>query len=172
MHILEHTNVRQWSCNAAELRDTELVDKLTDYICAEFLVPQSRRSDLQLLLAEVFVNSIDHGILQLDSKLKKDPDGFEEYFNLRAAKLSQLNQGSILVRVEHRDSDLIRLTVQDSGNGFEFPRQRVKPEPIDLMQTFGRGLLIIQQLCESMTHVGNGNCVVIDFSTAARETNE
>lgn len=165
MQILEHINVRQWRCNAAELRDSELVEKLTDYICTEFSVPSPRRSDLQLVLSEVFVNSIDHGLLELDSQLKKDPEGFEKYFQLRSSRLAKLTKGSILVRVEHHDNALIRITVHDSGNGFEYSQQPIILEPEALMASYGRGLLIIQQLCESMKHTGNGNCIVVDFNT-------
>ncbi len=169
MQILEHINVRQWCCNAAELRDNLLVEKLTAYICNEFSVADSRRSDLQLLLAEIFVNSIDHGILELDSRLKKDPEGFETYFKLRASKLAQLTEGSIQVRVEHRGDNLLEITVQDSGNGFDFPQAPLQQNPDALMLSYGRGLLIIQQLCESMQYSGNGNCIAVGFKLSEKQ---
>ncbi|MEM7259504.1 MAG: ATP-binding protein, partial [Pseudomonadota bacterium] len=148
----------------AQLRDTQLVQTLAASIQDEFLVNSKRLSDLELVLTEVITNSIDHGILELDSTIKKDPSGFERFFVTRAAKLAELSSGYIEVSIDQPDHGAIRMVVKDSGGGFPYPTGQLSQMPDSLLLAYGRGLLIIQQLCLSVTHIGNGNCVVLEFS--------
>ncbi len=165
MQTLAQAQACCWRFDSAELKDTALVEKLVSSISREFTVASERKRDLELVLTEVVTNSIDHGILGLDSTVKKDPIGFEQYFISRAAKLAELTQGSIEISVEQSAADCIRISIQDSGPGFSYPTGELKQTPENLLLAYGRGLLIIQKLCESMTHIGNGNCVVLDFAT-------
>ena len=168
MQALERTAVRYWRFDGAELKDTLLVENLVNSICCEFAIADTRRRDLELVLSEVITNSIDHGILGLDSTMKKDLTGFEQYFISRAAKLTRLAEGSIEVSVEPIENHLISITIQDSGKGFSYPTGKLEQLPESLLLAYGRGLLIIQKLCASMTHLGNGNCVVLEFATGRR----
>ena len=165
MNAVAQTEVRQWFFEAADLKSTQLIDDLVDSACEEFSVSNERKTDLHLLLCEVITNSIDHGILGLDSRLKKDPHGFEQFFISRAAKLACLTDGSIFVCAEHISPNRIRISVEDSGEGFAFPPGHVEQSAECLMLAYGRGLMIIRNLCHSMTHVGNGNCIVLEFDT-------
>ncbi len=165
MNAVAQTEVRQWFFEAADLNSTHLIDDLVDSVCEEFSVSKERTTDLHLLLCEVITNSIDHGILGLDSRLKKDPHGFEQYFISRAAKLACLTEGSIVVRAEQIAPQRIRISVADSGEGFTFPPNHSQQSAECLMLAYGRGLMIISSLCQSVTHVGNGNCIVVEFDT-------
>ena len=166
MQALERTAVRYWRFDGAELRDTLLVENLVDSICCEFSIADERRGDLELVLSEVITNSIDHGILGLDSTMKKDLTGFEQYFISRAAKLASLEKGCIEITVEPVSDRMISISIQDSGKGFPYPTGKLEQMPESLLLAYGRGLLIIQKLCASMTHLGNGNCVVLEFATS------
>ena len=165
MQALEKTTYRLWRYAGDELRDSMLVQTLVDSISTEFDISPKRANDLELVLTEVISNSIDHGILRLDSTLKKDPNGFEQFFLTRAASLSELTEGSIDISIDSPDGDAIRIVVQDSGDGFPFPTGELAAMPESLLLAYGRGLLIIQALCNRVTHIGNGNCVVLDFAT-------
>jgi len=48
------------------------------------------------VLSELLANAIDHGLLELDSKLKEDADGFFVYYQAREEKLEQLSQDAYL----------------------------------------------------------------------------
>jgi anti-sigma regulatory factor (Ser/Thr protein kinase) len=155
---------RLWRFEGAELRESNLVPTLTRSICRQFNVASERTGDLELVLTEVIANSIDHGILGLDSTMKKDPTGFERYFLTRTAMLSALTEGVVEVSIDQPEPDIIRIAVQDSGNGFPYPTGSLEGMPESLLLAYGRGVLIIQKLCRSVTHIGNGNCVVLHFA--------
>ena len=165
MSALAKAEVREWLFHGADLNNTSLIDDLVNSVCTEFTVSAERRVDLELLFCEVITNSIDHGILGLDSRMKKDPSGFEQFFISRATKLAGLTDGYIKICVEQILPQRIRISVQDSGAGFVFPQDNPDQTPDCLLLAYGRGLLIIRNLCHSMTHIGNGNCIVLEFDT-------
>jgi len=162
---LQQTSIRLWRFEGAELRDGELVQALADSVCCEFDIAPERRNELDLVLTEVITNSLDHGILGLDSTVKKDPKGFEQYFMARASRLAALTDGFIEISIDQHEPDAIRIVIQDSGEGFPYPKGALEHMPQSLLLAYGRGLLIIQKLCRSVTHIGNGNCVVLEFET-------
>lgn len=157
--------VRRWRFEGEQLKGSHLVQSLTSSVCREFDIADARRRDLELLLAEVIANSIDHGILGLDSTHKKDPNGFEQFFLSRAGGLASLTEGFVEVSIDQVEPATIRIVVQDSGDGFPYPIGDLEQMPESLLLAYGRGLLIMQKLCHSVTHIGNGNCVVLEFAT-------
>lgn len=167
MQALEKTRTRFWKFESQDLRNCDLISDLVASICCECDVDRSRVHTLELVIAEVVNNAIDHGVLGLDSSIKKNPEGFEEYFICRAARLAELRSGFVSVLVEQLSADIIAISVEDSGAGFDFPLEIQTLQPENLMQAYGRGLMIIRHLCESMMHVGRGNCVLLQFRISA-----
>lgn len=163
MQSLLRSEVWHWRFTGAQLKDECIAENLAESVCAEFSIDARRSADLELVLAELINNSIDHGILQLDSSLKKDLQGFEEYFVSRARGLAELQHGYIDICVEWVNAEVIRISVQDSGNGFDFENSNNDVTEDNILLAYGRGLLIVRNLCNSITHIGNGNCVVADF---------
>ena len=80
MQAIEQTRTWCWRFDAADLNNSKMVVDLVDSICVECGVDLSRRADLELVMTEVINNAIDHGVLGLDSAMKKSPEGFEQYF--------------------------------------------------------------------------------------------
>ena len=115
------------------------------------------RESIFLVVTELFVNSLEHGLLELDSSLKKSADGFSQYFELRQTRLERLEQGYIKIMFHHRpDGDGGRLTirVQDSGRGFDPTNTISNLDGNESMS--GRGLTLIRQICESLTYSEDG----------------
>ena len=54
-----------------------------------------QREPLFTVLAELFNNALDHGILELDSGLKRDVEGFSEYYKQRIERLEKLENGQV-----------------------------------------------------------------------------
>lgn len=48
---------------------------------------------LYSVMAELYSNALEHGVLGLDSRLKRDAQGFAEYYRQRNDRLAQLNSG-------------------------------------------------------------------------------
>ncbi len=120
---------------------------------------------LYTVLAELYSNALEHGVIGLDSKLKSDPSGFAEYYQQREAALEQLNDGFVKFTFEHiptKDGGRLMLHVMDSGGGFEYSNEVLK----DACQNdgfHGRGITLIRDLCDQIQYVGQGNEVEAEF---------
>jgi hypothetical protein len=124
------------------------------------------RGQAFLVLSELFNNALDHGILKLDSQFKQDPHGFEQYIELREARLSALNEGTVEVEMERLNiegQDRLSIKVKDSGPGFDFVGMIAKRESAP-DQFSGRGIMLVKQLCIKLEYFGNGNEACAIFS--------
>ena len=53
--------------------------------------------------------------------------------------------------------------VEDSGEGFDFENLSL-PDPDSHIGLSGRGILLVKNLCESLTYIGKGNISVAIYS--------
>ena len=146
------------------LKETNPVPILVNQII-ELEEVEKERQSLFTVLTELYVNALDHGVLGLDSNLKSDPDGFRLYFEEREKRLSSLSEGFVaftisVEQIEGRRSMLMR--VADSGKGFDYDDLQLPAE--DELALSGRGLVLIKDLCESLTYLGNGNTAEAVYS--------
>lgn len=119
---------------------------------------------LYTILTELYVNALDHGLLQLESSLKQSPEGFSEYFNKREKRLKELQDGwiSFSLKVKHSGSSgRIQIRIDDSGEGFNFNNDIAVND--NNGQLHGRGILLIRELCESVHYIAPGNRVEAVF---------
>ena len=107
------------------------------------------------VFAELISNALDHGILDLDSSLKNDIEGFAEYFALKEERLANMLPSDHLrmtfsyepIRQE------ITFSIIDSGSGYNF---ETKKEMKDSALS-GRGLPLINKLCKQIDVQAPGN---------------
>ena len=140
------------------LRETNPVPIIINQIM-EMEGIESERQALFTVLTELYVNALDHGILQLNSSLKSDPAGFALYFTERKKRLTDLINGHITFHIAVEQNDNIRsimVRVEDSGDGFDFENQLVSKLE-NHTELCGRGILLISDLCESLNYMGKGN---------------
>jgi anti-sigma regulatory factor (Ser/Thr protein kinase) len=126
---------------------------------------EGERQSLFTVLSELYLNALDHGVLALDSSLKKDTAGFEAYFKTRESRLARLDSGYVQFDLSGEQgitqrSILVR--VEDSGAGFSFSDPTLSPTSKTALN--GRGLELIRGLCESLEFEGRGNIVSARFS--------
>ena len=119
---------------------------------------------IYMVLAELFVNAVEHGVLRLDSAIKAGPDGFSEYYKEKERRLAGQGQGTVQVEFKHAaisSGGQLLIRVQDSGSGFDFKeKQQGADNPSgSVAGYFGRGIAMARSLCDSLTYLGNGNCV-------------
>ena len=113
------------------------------------------------VFAELISNAVDHGILDLDSKLKNDFSGFAEYLMLKEERLGSISEESELKMTFEFSAvtNEISFSIADSGKGYEVSTE------LDMEDSAlsGRGLSLIEQLCKSVevTPPGNQTSVVI-----------
>jgi len=149
--------------NGARLRETNPVPILVNYLM-EMEELEAERQSLFTVMTELYLNALDHGVLGLDSNLKTDPAGFEAYFQTRESRLANLDNGHVIfnLSVEQESSRRsILLRIEDSGKGFDFENHN---PPLDEATSLsGRGLMLIQDLCESLEYHGKGNIAIARF---------
>ena len=159
------TNLMKWKMvldlNPEALRETDPVPILMQFAInkSEF---ENHKSFLFTIIQELLTNSIDHGVLGLDSSLKSKPDGFVEYYHARKKALKSLKKGWIKVNIEHilmEGGGKVILVIEDSGPGFDYTKGLSlinAPNP-DVFS--GRGIGIAHSLCHKLTYSRNGSKV-------------
>jgi signal transduction histidine kinase len=129
---------------------------------------RAQSAALYTVMAELYANALEHGVLGLDSSLKRDARGFAQFYQQRNARLAELEHGYVRVhlQVEPRgEGGCLVIRVEDSGAGFDV--QRVMASPIDTYQLSGRGVSLIRQLGHSANWSDDGRSAYVEFSWEA-----
>ncbi len=140
--------------NAHNMRTLDPVPLLINQISQLAGRPIPRQS-LFLILTELYVNALDHGLLELDSNLKNNADGFERYFEEREKRLSSLQTGHIRIHVRvhmYKNGGQLELELEDSGPGFDMIDEEREEKSLS-----GRGIMLVRQLCSAVTYHHPGN---------------
>lgn len=157
------------SLGADELKYVEVVPLITQIITI-IHATREHQSALFLILSELFNNALDHGVLQLDSKIKQGVDGFEKYLELREARLSVLKTGCIDIEVEKVLIDgeyAVKIRVVDSGNGFDYQALMSNFVNQAVPMQYGRGIALTQSLAYKLEYGQRGNEVIAYYVCSA-----
>lgn len=148
--------------SATELKTIDILPFLMEWV-NQVQVEHEHRGQIFLILAELFNNALDHGILGLDSSLKSDPEeGFERYITERSTRLAALETAFIEIEIEpswRSEGEMLQLRIKDSGNGFNY-QSFLLTDISQSVQRCGRGIALIRDLCDQVTYLGNGNEVI------------
>ncbi|MBV8464876.1 MAG: fused response regulator/phosphatase [Burkholderiales bacterium] len=145
------------SLGAMQLRSLQVVPLIMGFI-AQTKSLSHAHADIFLILTELFVNALDHGVLELSSDMKQGTDGMEHYLLERAARLAALKEGRIEIELaghELAGRTMLRVRVTDSGHGFD----RSWLDHGDDAKPSGRGISLVRALSASLHFFGNGNTV-------------
>ena len=118
----------------------------------------SHSGELYTILSELYNNALEHGVLGLDSGLKKTSDGFADYYRLRQERLEKVDQGYVRFGLDHKTGDnggSLVLTVSDSGDGFDY--QALQSCDLKIQGYSGRGIPLLRNMCQGLEYSGNGN---------------
>jgi hypothetical protein len=127
---------------------------------------RSFSSTLYTILAELYANALEHGVLKLDSNLKKSPAGFADYYRLREERIKQVDSGYVRIYISHRTHEqggTLGVRVEDSGEGFDYHNRQSK-EALQSLNYSGRGIALLESLCTSVRYLGCGNTAEVEFS--------
>ncbi|MGZ7459671.1 ATP-binding SpoIIE family protein phosphatase [Pseudomonas sp. Ma2-10] len=119
---------------------------------------------LYSVLAELYSNALEHGVLGLDSSLKRDASGFTRYYQQRNARLDALQDGFVRVYLQvtpQGGGGCLTVRVEDSGKGFDVAR--VMARPIDGVRLSGRGVSLIRQLGHNASWSDDGRSARVEF---------
>jgi anti-sigma regulatory factor (Ser/Thr protein kinase) len=143
---------------APQLRQADIVPLLLQIINQIELGDPGLSGKLFLILSELFNNALDHGLLKLDSSLKNDPQGMDRYFEERTARLSQLEQGEIKIKMQKvitAHSPCLKIVISDTGEGFDYMALQVSALDAS-MRRHGRGIALVESLSSQLSYADNG----------------
>ncbi len=119
---------------------------------------------LHVILTELFVNALDHGVLGLSSKLKSAEEGFVLYFNEREKRLRNVKTGFVDISLQYFTSTVggkMVISVKDSGEGFDVlaVTESLSISDDSKRAYTGRGLKLVTQLCDAVEFDEQGSRV-------------
>ncbi len=126
--------------------------------CIEGL--EAHREWLCTIVAELFNNAIEHGLLTLDSSMKYTTEGFQEYYRRRDWGIDALDDGWVKMEFVHQptsEGGFLQIEVIDSGNGFDYTAVAAG-RSLERGQV-SRGLMVVRNLCADVQHSPPGNRV-------------
>lgn len=132
-----------------------------------YLRPHS--TEIYTVMAELYSNALEHGVLMLDSAMKNSPNGFSEYYRLRSERLADLKEGLVSLEVRYcgdAQGGRLKITVEDSGQGFDY---QSLPQKLSENENYsGRGIGLLKSICESIAYFEPGNRVQAIFAWGDR----
>ncbi len=108
---------------------------------------RARGGALYTVLAELYSNALEHGVIGLDSTMKSDAAGFARYYQERVSRLQALRDGYVRLHLDlapHGAGGRLLVRVEDSGEGFDVERALNAVERQERL--CGRGLRLIREL--------------------------
>ncbi|MFO1388005.1 SpoIIE family protein phosphatase [Cellvibrio sp.] len=122
---------------------------------------------LYTILAELYSNALEHGVLGLGGDIKKTPEGFANYYTQREKLLNEITTGFVHIYFAYSsnlDGGSLTLRVEDSGKGFDFSSRQGKE--LSITGYSGRGISLVEKLCKTVRYYGCGNKVEVVFEWA------
>ena len=153
------------SLGANELKYLDVVPLLTQ-IVAKIHVTREHHSALFLILSELFNNALDHGVLQLDSRVKLGHDGFDKFLQLREARMRELSSGRIDIEIERtliEGNQAVKIRVADSGKGFDYGALQASATNQVKHIQHGRGLTLMKSMAYKLEYSGRGNEAIVHY---------
>ena len=133
---------------------------LVTRILAEDKRLSRHKENVYMVLAELFSNALEYGLLRLDPELKKDAKGFDRYYIARERALADLKEGLIKIDLEHlseHEGGKLVVRIEDSGPGFDY--HKILPSLGENITLGGRGIPLLRSLCKELVYHGRGNRV-------------
>ena len=146
------------------MRETDPIPSLTNQII-EIQGNKIPREKLFIVLKELYSNSLEHGILGLDSEMKNTPEGFADYYELRQKRLNDVKNGKIEINIHHKpveDGGVLHIRISDNGKGFD--TTDISHYIENNIEYKGRGIGIVQSLTENYRYEDNGRKALVELA--------
>jgi anti-sigma regulatory factor (Ser/Thr protein kinase) len=134
------------------------------HVCTQVSGLRRCSGEIYTMLAELYNNALEHGVLRLPSEWKASAGGFARYYLERQRRLCSVEDHFIRFELRHRQTDSggeLTIICEDSGEGFD-PAQ-TGPHKEDGACYAGRGLMLLQELTDEMTINMPGNRVEVVY---------
>jgi hypothetical protein len=122
------------------------------------------REKIFLVLTKMYSNAIEHGILELNSSIKDEDNGFLKYYEMRQTRLNELIEGEVSIDIEHHVEDekgILSLAMDDGGVGFDY--SGIVANLGKNTGKSGRGIALMYDLCRKCTYSNGGRTLNIEY---------
>ena len=153
---------------AERLRNVEVVPVLQEFM-ARFDPAGAIDESTFVVLNELFNNALEHGLLELDSRLKEKQNGHKAYALERDRRLAMLDDGVIIIdiaRTESLDGPSLRVRIKDSGRGFD--AEAWQSDSSALFRRLDRGIGLVEHLCDSVEYREGGTEIEVTRTLASQ----
>ena len=152
---------RHFLFRSDELQIPTLVRHLTDRLVPMGFASPSNVDVIAMAIHEALVNALDHGNLELDSRLKGDLFMREDaYAQMRARRMADPVYAERLIEVRLAlDTERFELEINDEGSGFDASRLAPQDVTSDMAAHCGRGLPLIQMVMDEVHFNAKGSQV-------------
>lgn len=169
----------RWRCSY-EVRDGTLGQfnplPLLLHVCMAVAGLRQHSGQVYTLLAELYSNALEHGILQLPSEWKQTPDGFSRYYAERERRLEQTCGHFIRFTLTHEPVDRggrLVILCQDSGAGFDTRAVQPGLQGEGKATSYaGRGMLLLRELASSVAYTEKGNEAEVVYHWQAKDAGD
>lgn len=121
---------------------------------------------LYTVLTELYSNALEHGVLGLESSLKRDAEGFTRYYQLREERLRQLQEGYVKVQLtvspQGEDGGRLVIFIEDSGDGFDV--SGTLKQAGEGLGYSGRGMRLVRALSQAADWSDDGRSARVEFT--------
>ena len=159
-----HNNPQDWSASfefrAHSLRHFNPLPYLLQLLM-DIKALRPRGGEIYTVLAELYSNALEHGVIGLDSALKRDARGFSEYYRERRLRLARLQDGYVRFHLQlctQERGGRLMIRVEDSGPGFD--AQALTSTSAGFS---GRGLALVRELSDACHCEGEQPGVSVEF---------
>lgn len=115
-------------------------------------IPEQHRDVVCTLLAEMYSNAVEHGVLAMHSHNKRHETGYVDYYAARKRDLLTVQEGFINISLDYSPAAVggtLVMRVQDSGAGFALdPNEQHSPADEEGFH----GLDLLRSLCAQLTY--------------------
>jgi anti-sigma regulatory factor (Ser/Thr protein kinase) len=145
-----------------ELKSTSVVDQIMGFVSSIKGI-ELHQDKIFTIVSELYNNSLEHGVLRLESALKDDADGFEKYYQLRQERLEKLEDQKIEVNFRYVNGvpNKLILEIEDTGDGFDVDSVIKDTQGED--ESHGRGMGLLAHLCSSLEYENQGRKVIAAY---------
>lgn len=151
--------------NSDALKYTDPVATLMN-LAMDLKVPRSHRDRIYTVIAELFNNALEHGILGLDSNIKATPDGFEKYYRYREQRLQEIDSQDIKIYMKNEslnhNSARFIFNLKYHGQGFDFQKHLTNTSASEGKS--GRGIYLVRSLCSKLDYQDDGREVQAEYT--------
>ena len=148
------------SLTPSDMRIKEPVVELSKLL-SSFPVTRHHTGALEVLLSEIYFNALEYSILGMDKLSKDNEEKFDEYYRVRKNKLDLLDDAFVKFDFNFfldKHERMLSICMVDSGTGYKghFPNSSTD-------KLYGRGLGIIEDLCESVEFSNSGTTLTLMY---------